>query len=183
MEDDNKIKKIITTIIIIAIIIGLFIASFFIYKKIITNNNTKTFTEYLLKNGYTKNKNNYTKEVINGNKNIKYYFDDSSYVLNKEIKDYTNYKQIVTATITYKNNDNIETDYVVTGINKNNNYSSIIYSATLDTNNKFTCKIIKDGGFDTQCPKIKNEILTFKQEVKKLLKKSNTNAKYIKNQT
>lgn len=181
MEDDNKIKKIITFIIIITIIIGISIAGFFIYQKIMSDKNRNDLFTYLKKNGYTKSDDKiYTKKITENKIATTYYYYTDSYVLTKEIYDISNSKEEIIAMMTYKNDDSIEMDYVVTGLTKSRSYGSIAHTATYDKNNKFTCKIIKNSGFTTRCSTIKNQMIAFQKEVKEILKNSNVKAKYIK---
>lgn len=181
MDEHIKVKKVINAIIIGVIVIILIIVSYFIYKKFLTDKNTDDFSSYLLENNYKENSDGtYTKTETTGNKVTNYLFSESDFVLSKEIT-YSDDNGNTNILLTFHNDNTIETSLNLEGISESGSYGSTLQTSTYTLNDsKFECKIIIDKGFGSKCKELKNESESFAKEIEEILNRSNTKAKYIK---
>lgn len=179
MVDEIKGKKIVKIIKIILVIIILLLIVIFAYLQIQTNISTKNYKKYLEENGYKKSEGNkYTKQITNGTTTTEYFFYENEFVLSKSITKKEKKATTITS-LTYDNNNTIEINYNIEGINNSNQYTVGIQKATYNSNN-YDCKIVLKNDFDIKCDELKKEAIEFEKETQELLKYSKAKAKYIK---
>lgn len=174
----NKFKWIFIAV-IASLLVG--IISFIIYNNYMTNKNTNTLTKYLLKNDFKKNSDGtYVKNVSDDNISIQYLYTERSSSITKDITE-TNINDTATISLEYKSIGIVDGTLQRIGLNNNKKYGSLLLSGNLNVKNSdFKCKIISNQAFTIECNRLKKEIETFTNEIKKWSKDANIKIKYIK---
>lgn len=178
MEDENKIKKIMHIIIAIIILIIVIIVGIIIYRNIQQKINNDRFTSYVEKNNYKKdNTGVYVKETSTQNDKTTYKAIYDTYLLFKESSTSTD-TDFTSITTGYQKDGTIEVTYRLEGYNKNEEIGTLYQKGTYK-NGKFTCEIVSNNEFETQCPEMREKAQEFNNEVNKIFEDNNININYI----
>lgn len=170
-EHLNNIKKIKTAIFIVIAIIIIAILLFVFYNNWHQKESTNNFYNYLEKNDYQKNEEGiYTKKTTNGNTTTTNRILLNDYLFEKSIsKNEDNYTSL---SLFYKKDKEIEIVYQVEGYDQDNKYG-VLYQKGTYKNGEFTCEIVTNQNFKTECEYMKNEAEKYETEINQILKDNN----------
>ena len=179
MEDENKVKKIIKIVIITIIVLIVILIGFFIYRNIQIKTNTNKLYEYVKKEGYQKNENNYyTKDIKTENQTITEIIGAKEYPFAQKTITSTNDKYI-NIFLTYESNNTVTIKYKSEEYNEENKIVTINQQGTLKNNN-FKCEVISNNDLNTRCNTMKKEVEKYYQKINNILKENKINLKYVK---
>ncbi len=174
MEDDNKVKKILTYIKIIIIFTIIICIGIFAFIKIENKINNNNLYNYLNKNNYKTNEDKIYYKKIDESITEKALSND--YIFSKEIRK-QNEKTSVTI-LNYKKDNSIFISYQEDGFDNNGNYG-ISYQEGTYKNKKFKCKIITNNNQTQQCSTMKTQAENYYKEIQDILNNNKINLKFV----
>lgn len=177
MEDENNIKKKIHLIIAIIATIIIIIIGIVIYINIQQKINNDRFISYIEKNNFKKdNTGVYVKSSSSQDNDTTYKAIYDNYLIFKETS--TASTDFTSITTGYQKDGTIEVTYRLEGYNKNHEIGTLYQKGTYK-DGQFTCEIVSNNDFKTQCPEMKEKAQEFNNEVNKILEDNNIDINYI----